>query len=261
MTLSLTRNGGGDVTSQDTRKRHTFPTIVPRALGAAIMALVLVGCSAPPVEGPSGAPEPQTPLPNPPVMSGWQDWRPSEPVRDLAKLSEADKLALRTSNLANLAQQFEITDPPEVELERWIRVDEIGPTAAECLGEAGFDVESTSNGQGWRLVSALGEGQGPALDLAYYTCAARYSVDPAMTQPQTRDQQRVMHEYFTDMLIPCLQQLGYQAPEVPSLETFTGMGGRWSPIQEIGLDPSEDRMDQVLDACEQAPPPTALYGE
>lgn len=111
-----------------------------RCLTVAIMLGVL-GCSAAPP--PSAAPVPPEPGP-----SSWSSWRPSRPVRDLAQLSEADKRAVRDADLAQRASRYPVTDPPAVELERWIMPHEIGPTAEACMADAGFVVKSNEDGQG-----------------------------------------------------------------------------------------------------------------
>ena len=194
----------------------------------------------------------------------WESWRPSRPVRDLAKLTEQEKRALRGSELAELARSLDIANPPEVPLERWINVAERGPSAEACLADAGFTVKSHADGQGWGLESQIGAEQASSYHMAVYVCTAMYFVDPDMMQELTGDQLRILYEYYVGYSVPCLAGLGYPRPEPPSLETFLGTFDKdpWLPIEHIGLDLSgSEAAERVIESCKQSPPLAALYGE
>ncbi len=150
-----------------------------------MLALVAGACSAAPVSPSGGAPAPVA----------WEDWRPGEPVRDLPRLAESDKFAMRKEHLASLAASYGIDDPPEVELERWIYPTEHGPTHEECFAEAGFEVEGGPEGEGVRVVGAVNAAQSDLLNRTHYTCTARFFIDPEFTQWPTPDQMRVTYEY------------------------------------------------------------------
>ena len=221
--------------------------------GWALAVAVMIG-------GGCSAGSPQTTPPRSEVVD-WEDWRPREPVRDLKKLSESDKMAMRESILNDLAQSYGFEDAPVVELDRWIRPEEMGSTAEKCFDDAGFEVESTPDGTGFRVISNVGESQRDALNMTAYQCRARHFIDPDAMQPLTRDQSRVVYEYYIAVLVPCLQGLGHETGKPPSLDTFvsTDLASQWSPIRDLGL--GDAALDVALDRCHQAPPLPALYGE
>lgn len=194
----------------------------------------------------------------------WESWRPSRPVRDLAKLTEQEKLTLREAELDEFARSLDIANPPDVPLERWIGAHERGPSAEGCLADAGFTVKSNADGQGWSLESQIGAEQASSFHMAVYVCTAQYFVDPDLMQELTSDQLRVLYEYYVGYSIPCLEALGYPRPEPPSLETFLGTFDQdpWLPIEHVGIDLSGgDEVERVIEACHQSPPLAALYGE
>lgn len=168
--------------------------------------------------------------------------------------------------MIDLARGAGIAEVPEVPLERWIHPTERGPTAEECFAEAGFEVKSTLNGEGFDVISQVSGTQGKVLNLTHYVCAARFFVDPNYLQPPTRDQIRVTYEYYLEVLSPCLREQGYQVPEPPSLETFIAQQWtpeEWTPYKAAGIDSQDLATYELLyeGACRQAPPPAARYGE
>ena len=92
----------------------------------------------------------------------------------------------------------------------------------------------------------------------------RFTVDPDVSRPSTRDQAKVFHEYHVAMAVPCLRSLGYQPSDPPSLETFLDLsaaGRWWDPREELGLDSLPgNAYEASIDACPQAPPWVALVG-
>ncbi len=194
----------------------------------------------------------------------WESWRPSSPVGDLAELSESDKEAVREAQLAQLAAGYGLSDPPKVQLERWIRPEELGPISEKCFGEAGFEVRSTPDGQGYEIITQVGKDQRDALHLTAYTCTARFFIDPRAMQPLTHDQLRIIHEFFGDFMIPCLRRLGYTPTDPPTLETFiaTYSTTPWSPLKDAGVNENDvEAWDEIVKTCHQGPPAAALYGE
>ena len=226
-----------------------------RAALILVTAVLVGGCSAQlePTRAPTRA------------AVAWADWRPQEPVRDLPRFTEAEKLAMRTEFLAGIAERYGIDDPPEVELERWIHPTEHGPTHEVCFAEAGFEVEGGPEGEGVQVVSRPAEAQRDLLNLAYYTCTARFFLDPDYTQLMTPDQLRVTYEYYREMLSPCLREQGYEPSEPPSLETFMatyGTADQWSPYDGLGITPEDRKTWERLyeGVCHGGPPAAARYG-
>ena len=223
-----------------------------------LLTLGMAACS-----GQSAQP-PVVPASRAPVA--WADWRPREPVRDLKALAESDKLALRERQLAEVARAGRITEVPKVALERWIHPTEVGAVAEECFAEAGFEVRSVANGEGFDVVSQVSGDQGKVLSLAHYVCTARFFVDPYYMQLPTRDQIRVTYEYYIEVLSPCLGGQGYEVPEPPSLETFIAQHWtpeEWTPYKAAGIDSQEPGIYELLyeGTCRSGPPPGARYGE
>ena len=220
-----------------------------------MLVLVVGACSAAPVAPPGGVRSPVA----------WEDWRPVEPVRDLPRLADSDKLVMRKEHLASLAASYGIDDPPEVELERWIYPTEHGPTQKECFAEAGFEVESGPEGEGVRVVGPVNDAQAPLLNLAHYTCTARFYIDPDFMQFPTTDQIRVSYEYMTEVLIPCLKEQGYDPSDPPALETYiASYGGAqwWSPYAAAGIHSGMAEYENLTQGvCRGDPPAAARYGE
>lgn len=223
-------------------------------VAVSMVMLGSAGCSG--VSRPSAAPG--LPEPGP---SSWSGWRPSQPVRDLAQLSEADKRAVRDADLAQRANRFSISDPPTVELERWIMPHERGPTAEACLADAGFTVKSHEDGHGFSLASPVPADQTDAYHRAIYVCEARFFLDPTYLQPLTHDQLVVIHEYYETYLIPCLREQGQSPSPLPSRETFiaTYFEQGYSPYSDLELD--DAALQELTAVCRQDPPVVAMFGE
>ena len=222
-------------------------------VGVTVATIWLTGCS--------GSPPPKAPHPLPqPGPTSWADWRPTEPVRDLRQLSEAEKRAIRDSDLAQRAERLLDGDPPEVALERWIMPHEIGPTSEECLAAAGFTVTSHEDGHGFRPVSAVPESQAQAYNRAIFVCHARFFLDPTYLQPLTRDQLVAIHEYYETYLIPCLRENGQTPSPLSSRETFvaTYLERPENPYSTLELD--DDALMELTAICPQGPPTIALFG-
>ena len=248
------------------RRRRVAVTIM------ATLALLAGGCTSPPAESslptgrstavPSTAQTATGPVPvetaSPPRSEGWVEsisWRPSAPVRDLRELTEEEKIAFRDADLAELARTFRLEEPPDVELERWIRHDEADRFWSECYSEAGIEsiVDPTRNG----FPSVTARNRGPEDEellrrthwTPIYICHARFSIDPVYQQPPTRDQARVAHEYQTEFWVPCVRAAGFDVLDPPDRETAIDLilAGDYWPIWPHGEPPEDDY--RINDAC------------
>lgn len=172
---------------------------------------------------------------------------------------------MRKEHLASLTASYGIDDPPEVALERWIYPTEHGPVNKECFAEAGFEVESGPEGEGVRVVGTVNEAQAPLLNLTYYTCTARFYIDPDFTQFPTADQIRISYEYMMEVLIPCLKAQGYDPSGPPSLETYVANYGGpkwWNPYDAAGINSGTAAYEDLTQGvCHGDPPAAARYGE
>ena len=94
----------------------------------------------------------------------WAEWRPSEPVRDFVPMPESEKMRVRADQLGELAKGYAIVDPPDIDLERWVRPDELLSTQGQCYREMGVEVVPDS--RGFHMASEVS-------GLQTYICTAR----------------------------------------------------------------------------------------
>lgn len=239
---------------------------------------MLAGCATGTPVRPMGSPDPPSSVASPSLDSSrpgtvtavegdhppeWiraKEWRPKEPVRDLRQFTEEEKLQLWPEHVAELTARYRLTEPPEVALEQWIRVDETGPVLGKCLSEFGYHMTydpfpgisggpATQNGGDFAQTYERD---------AWYVCLARFAIDPTYTQPPTRDQARVQYEYLTEIWLPCMRGHGQELVDLPDLETFVEnfvTQGGWSPWSEVRYD------YEVAERCGgSSPAPAAYYG-
>lgn len=187
------------------------------------------------------------------------DWRPSTPLSSRIDLSEADKMQKRAAELANLAKVGELDDPPQVELVRWIKPEEYALTLIGCLREEGFPADFTSDGTGVDTSSVPAE-QASALELASYTCSARYSVDPRYSTPFNDEQLGILYDYLVESYVPCVEELGYDISDPPTREVFaaTAAAEGWFPQAEIAS--MNGDLSEAERECPTYPSYDVLYG-
>ena len=194
---------------------------------------------------------------------GWvraMEWRPQVPVGDLRQFTEEEKLELWDEHVAEIARRYRLQDPPEVGLERWIRVDETGPVLGKCLSEFGYEMTydpfpgisggpGTQNGGDFALADQR---------VDWFICESRFAIDPTYMQPPTRDQARVQYEYWNEVWLPCVRGMGYELVDPPDLETFVQeyvAHGGWSPWSDANIG-----MEADLQCGPVAPAVAAYYG-
>ncbi|MDO5535675.1 MAG: hypothetical protein Q4F65_13630, partial [Propionibacteriaceae bacterium] len=151
--------------------------------------------------------------------------------------------------------------PVTPSMERWIAPWEIGPSMEACMSELGFAVVSKPDGQGYSPRERIATDQVQPYHAAVYECVSCYSLDPKYSQALTPDQLGVMHEYFTDVLIPCLADQGHEITDVPTREMFVGnySSNPWSPWLSPGLEDSHLQASSRL-ACPERTLTEAMYG-
>ncbi len=102
------------------------------------------------------------------------------------------------------------------------------------------------------------------LSLSEYICTGRFPIDPDVMQPTTRGQARVYFEYYTTVQVPCLQSLGYEIPDQPTLEEFLALhaaGKWWMPENDPTLNEHPEELNAALATCPPFPPWAALSGQ
>lgn len=174
----------------------------------------------------------------------------------------SDEDAGETADSQDVAQQQEqlaaglgIENPPTVDVIRIVTPEERGALVDACLAEEGFPVGDGSQG--------FPESQLEAFNLAQFVCMARYPVDPEVTGTWTEVQTAIQYEWTVNVLIPCLEGLGYVIANVPSREVFIE---NWftSPFRPYAQLPvqsfSNEESAALNEQCPQGPPSAVLYG-
>lgn len=181
--------------------------------------------------------------------------------------STYDGEALRQSWLADIAQQRNLTDQPDVDLVRYVAIDDWDQAMVDCLHEAGWTSAAVDEAGGV-LSGDVPTAQVGAMNLAFYTCAAEYSIEPKYLAPLSDAQLEVMYTYFVDTLVPCLEEHGHSIDEIPSHDTWLATaelaqqspdgGYYWTPYEDVPAS-GGDSWRTLNEACPQNPPTENLY--
>ncbi|MCL1837919.1 MAG: hypothetical protein FWG47_01190 [Propionibacteriaceae bacterium] len=210
--------------------------------------VVLAGCTASP--GSNTAPA---------GNSAWETWRPSVIIPSSNELSEAEKLTGRAEALALFAELYEIENPPDVPIIRWIKRDEWGPVTADCLTGQGFPSEYVDGGV--QTKGGIADSQQQASNLASYICEAQYPVESHLSGPPV-ETYVALYEYYVDFYIPCAEPLGHQFPPPPTLEVFLATQNNkypWQPWRDLDKAAIPKADWELLEAtCPYLPPDDAI---
>jgi hypothetical protein len=202
------------------------------AVGVAALALTMAACSSP------------------------------EPVDafDPGELT-ADEQATVEANLAEWAETYGISDPPDVEIVRFVSSSEWSATMVNCLQRQGYDAQL---GNGGSFQVEFGPGQAEAGDLDQYECAAQYPVRPDQTGPLNDEQKDATFQYLTVDLVECLAAEGYETTDVPSEATFMDgfdQSPPWNPYAQIySSSITREDLQALESACPVNTPAEVLYG-
>ena len=121
------------------------------------------------------------------------------------------------SDLARLADDLEIDEPPTVEIVRWVNREAVVDTMVSCLAGKGVSVRKVDD-QGFQITSP--PGQEAATNLAHYECSAQYPVRLDTERPATDEEQQALYAYLVDVWLPCAADLGYTEIAKPDFETY-----------------------------------------
>lgn len=238
---------------------------LPRAVGGmkccvcitGIVAVALAGCTSPSVTPSVSATDTQP-------STAMAPWVPTHQIT-LPTMSDEDANKIRADSLAQEAKAFDITDPPDVALIRWVSYNEVGSVSAQCLRDAGFNVIGA--GTLMFMPDGIPPSQASAFNLASYVCDAQYSVHPKYAQPMTADQYGLLYDYTVEWEVPCLATFGFTPTAAPTRETFISQSlqqgkASWNPWEEaetqIGI--SQQKVVTLTDTCPQYPPVQYLWG-
>ena len=113
-----------------------------------------------------------------------------------------------------------VPERPEVELIRSFDVDTAGEELTDahiaCMHNAGWTTVEKSPSGGYSV--DIPEGQDASFWLADYTCNAQYYAEPS--QRFNEEEAGKLWDQFTEETIPCLEENGFGATELPSREVF-----------------------------------------
>lgn len=161
--------------------------------------------------------------------------------------------------LKQLAEEYQITDPPNVPIIRRIKPDESLPLLEQCLTSSGFPI--TQQGP-YGYKPDVPAAQMPALHLAQYKCAASYPLQNRYLQPAGLAYYEAFYDYEVNVTVPCLAQQGYpQTNPVPTLQTYLselGTPHEWHAINVIG-NVAPPKLYDIQRACPSNPPADKLF--
>jgi len=149
---------------------------------------------------------------------------------------------------------------PDVEVVRVISNADFADIFTACMLDQGFEVEVF---QDTSFSADVPEAQQEAFAMAMYTCEAMYPRPFLLTVPDDEHTGRVLYAYYTDELIPCLEDLGYTIEAPPSEQVYLqnlDTAQRYDPYASL-VGNGGIGMDEWNAANEQCPQrPAALGG-
>ena len=157
---------------------------------------------------------------------------PAAPSDPAVPPGEWDGPMSREEYLTELAEIHGIEDPPPVEIVQEIAQDDDGlRLIAECYAEHGWP--STFDGDGI-VTEGIPPEQQEAFDLDRYICNASYPVAERYRSLSPQEHLSRWYAYLLQTYVPCVEALGYEISEPPTLETFLASGGsQWIPNEEV----------------------------
>jgi hypothetical protein len=155
--------------------------------------------------------------------------------------------------LAGIAEMLGVKNPPDVDVVREILPEEYPELAVLCMKEQGFTVEILDGGV---LTSTYPTDQKDAYNLAQYVCMAKYPHYPVFYLPKSDTTLRVMYDWATDNIIPCLAAEGVTVEDMPTFEVYRDRyrteGATWNPLFDNPQSQCKDVPQQLLfDSAEQ----------
>lgn len=184
---------------------------------------------------------------------------PTAQTSDAASVEDLDTatLAYIKDTTDAIAEQLKILDPPDVKAIRLISLNEWAPTQIACLNEEGHNVTETADGQGITYPPYQDASLVASLNLAIYTCEAKYPTQQKYMTPLSDEGLKELYAYRAGALVDCLEGAGYAvAGSPPSEALFVESGGKWSPYESISLGSD---LKELFNTCPQSP--DSVYGK
>lgn len=222
--------------------------LVRAFVGAAVL---LCGCSAqsagrPSSEIASAAAGPTGLVPSAATSVAWTPTTHVKPI----ELSDKQLAEMRLKWLDDLRAGFNLPAMTYPSLVRYVEFNEIASVLVPCLRSKGFIVAGSADGGG--ISTHIDPSQNEPFARAQVECYAMYTPDPRNLLPPTVDQKRVIYEYYSQFVIPCVRKQGFSINNLPSEAV-------WVADPKI-LEGYPWGNDQVLKACPINVPPAAYLG-
>ena len=172
-------------------------------------------------------------------------------------------MTLYRAMLNSRAQGSGISDPPDVDIVRVVPIEEWPEAQVNCLAEEGF-AASVYTGGAVHYADVPPE-QGPLLNLAAYVCEAKYPYDVRRNERLPEKQATAQYEFLTSTVAPCVEALGYEVSDPPSLPTwlsdYYATGFAWDPIADAweAAGNNHDVLMEIQTECPREAP--GLYPE
>lgn len=124
-----------------------------------------------------------------------------------------------------------------------------------CLADQGFEAQAIPDGI--EMVSEPPRDQLEALNVAAFTCAMSYPVDPRTQEQLDEAGARTLYAHLVDVALPCIEGLGHHVEEPPTEDVWLATyrdswGSQWDPFN-IGAWLSVEEFDQVVETCPRVP--------
>lgn len=153
---------------------------------------------------------------------------------------------------------YGVSDPPDVDVVRYVDTEELDATLRECMTAAGYPTESNGGVN-------VPEGNEDAFALAQYTCAVQYPVPERYTRTWTDEQIQVQYGWTVDFVIPCLEERNHPIAEPPSESVFVDSwrSNPYFPFSQVSLSVAAENFNrawaELEEACPQQAPGEVLW--
>lgn len=165
-----------------------------------------------------------------------------------------DAGAARAKELEDYAKHLNLSPAPKVDVVRYVTLDEQPVVFARCMADSGFAADDEGE-------YSAPSSQIRSLNVALYTCTAKYPLQDRFYQPYTIEQKRIIYDYFVAELVPCLQKEGFSPPPPPTFETFLatiGTASEYTPYSTIAESLQAKQLRALQDKCHDLPPNSRL---
>lgn len=180
------------------------------------------------------------------------------PIPTAPPLTEAEAGEITSDFLRSRAEHIKGTFPgielPSPERVRYVDKGEYAQVVSDCLTELGFPAQPNDDG-GITYSPVPPDDQAEAQSIASYTCDVMYPLNPESLRPYTDEQLSFLYDYARLTLVPCLEQAGAPAPELPSKQEFVDnfqQAGAWDP--HVQARTMGDEGAQIAEKCPMVPP-------